>query len=110
MVQNVTDEQRVSELVDNCQRAVHQSLADIQKAIALLESSINTGETREKLPETIETVQDILEEVIVEFQNLDRQIQATVESEPSLPHLVEKSKLKTLFDHWLKANNFNKTA
>jgi DNA anti-recombination protein RmuC len=110
MVQNFTDEQRVSELVDNCHRAVHDSLADIQKAIVLLESSIESGETREKLPETLEEVQTLLGEVIVEFQNLDRQIQDTIENPSSRGNWSEINKLQSIFSSRLPKPNLDKTA
>ncbi|MEG3438144.1 hypothetical protein V0288_13530 [Pannus brasiliensis CCIBt3594] len=113
MEKTVTDEQRVSELMDNCQRAVHDSLEDIRQALSLLENSIETGKGRETLSRNLETVQNILGEVCQEFQDLDRQMQFLAgDRSPAKvhPNLTEKLNFKPIELNWSGKNSLDKTA
>jgi hypothetical protein len=113
MVKNVTGEQQSEKLVDNFQHIVHKSLADISIAIALLENSLQEETPSESLPENLQTIHDLMDNLIVEFNSLDQQLQVNSSNQQihqNYQDLAQKTHLKNLVANWVLKNNLDKSA
>lgn len=113
MEKNVTSEQQSNKIADKFQGVVHQSLGDIQTAIALLEKSLE-GETPENsLPENLQTIQALVDNLIAEFQTLDQQLKVNSyhqQIHQNYQDLAQKTHLKNLVANWVLKNNLDKSA
>jgi hypothetical protein len=113
MAKNVTGEQHSDKVVDNFQHIVHQSLADIQMAIALLENSLQEETPSESLPENLQTIHSLMDNLIVEFNSLDQQLQVNSSNQQlhqNYQDLAQKTHLKNLVANWVLKNNLDKSA
>jgi hypothetical protein len=113
MAKNVTSEQHSDKVVDNFQHIVHQSLADIQTAIALLENSLEEETPRESLPENLQTIHSLVDNLIEEFKSLDEQLHVTFFNQQihqNYQDLAQKTHLKNLVSNWVLKNNLDKSA
>jgi hypothetical protein len=113
MSKNVTSEQHSDQVVDNFQHIVHQSLMDIQTAIALLETSLQEENSSGNLSENLPAVHALVDNLIQEFKNLDEQLQGTVLNQQihhNYQDLAQKAHLKNLVSNWVLKNNLDKTA
>jgi hypothetical protein len=113
MAKSVTSEQHSDKVVDNFQHIVHKSLADIQMAIALLENSLQEEVPSESLPENLQIIHALMDNLIVEFNALDQQLQVTFSNQQihqNYQDLAQKTHLKNLVANWVLKNNLDKSA
>jgi len=113
MEKNVTSEQQSDKIADKFQAIVRQSLADIKTAIALLEKSLE-GETPENsLPEDLQTIHALVDNLIAEFQTLDQQLKVNLSHQQihqNYQDLAQKTHLKNLVANWVLKNSLDKSA
>jgi hypothetical protein len=113
MEKNVTTEQQLDKIADKFQDIVHQSLGDIETAIALLENSLEEKTLENSLPENLQTIHAIVDNLIAEFQTLDQQLKVNSSHQQvhqNYQDLAQKSHLKNLVVNWVLKNNLDKSA